>query len=136
MRRIIENWCHDRGKPIGPASADYAGTADRPLVADDADISAIAGHASRMAIDTLVPREPSSFPYSVYLIGLAKGWIFEAPFDTYPIDVGRPNVPEAEQPVDANEAAEELAKLSQLFSEYKDKDADSPGAPDSQTPSS
>jgi hypothetical protein len=62
----------------------------------------------------------------VYLIGLAKGWIFEAPFDTYPIDVGPPNVPEAEQPVDVNEAAEELAKLSQLFSEYKEKDADSP----------
>lgn len=31
-------------------------------------------------------RNPSQFPYPVYLIGLRQEWIFTQPFDTRPID--------------------------------------------------
>lgn len=59
-------------------------------MASDAEVSVIAGHLSLMAIDALVPRAPSVYPYSAYLVGFRAEWVFEAPFDTRPIDVGAP----------------------------------------------
>lgn len=56
------------------------------IPASDADVSVIADHVTRLALDTLLEQEPSLFPYSMYIIGLAKSWIFEAPFTTIPID--------------------------------------------------
>lgn len=55
------------------------------LVASDADVSVIANHIARLAVDTMLTTDDSIFPYSMYLIGLAKGWIFSQPFDTKPI---------------------------------------------------
>jgi ubiquitin-protein ligase len=55
------------------------------LVASDADVSIIASWATRLALDTLADRDTSEFPYSMYLIGLSKSWVFGAPFDTIPI---------------------------------------------------
>lgn len=40
-----------------------------------------------MIIDTALQEQPSIFPYSLYMIGLRKAWIFTQPFDTRPIDV-------------------------------------------------
>jgi sulfur-carrier protein adenylyltransferase/sulfurtransferase len=132
MRQAIENWCLERGKPIERAAIDYGGTPKAPLIADDADVTVIASHAARMAIDLLIPRDPSAFPNSVYLIGLTKGWIFEYPFETYPIDVGPPEVAQAEEAIDPQEAATELARILQLFSR---QNAASPDAKDTETPS-
>ena len=56
------------------------------LTASDADVSVLAYHATRLTIDTLLEREPSMFPYSMYLVGLARSWVFEAPFHTIPIE--------------------------------------------------
>jgi hypothetical protein len=42
---------------------------------------------TRFAIDTLLDRSPSEFPYSAYLVGFKRSWIFEAPFDTQPIAI-------------------------------------------------
>ena len=55
-------------------------------MASDADVSAIAHHAARLAVDTVLGHNPSLFPYSMYLIGLTKWWVFEAPFHTISID--------------------------------------------------
>ena len=49
-------------------------------------LATIAAHASSLAIDTLVQPSTSAFPYSAYAVGLAKAWIFTAPFDTRPIE--------------------------------------------------
>ena len=57
------------------------------LVASDADIAIIAHHAARFVPDCFTPPERSKFPNSMYLIGLAKGWVFEAPFATIPISM-------------------------------------------------
>ncbi|HMN13617.1 MAG TPA: ThiF family adenylyltransferase [Bellilinea sp.] len=57
----------------------------RPLQATDADVTVIAGHVTRLVLDTLVEGISSIFPYSMYLIGLQKSWVFSAPFHTIPI---------------------------------------------------
>ncbi len=58
-----------------------------PLTAYDSDVTHIASAFTRLIIDTALCRNPSMFPYSVYMIGLRKAWIFSQPFDTRPIDV-------------------------------------------------
>jgi hypothetical protein len=128
MRRAIENWCADRGKPMQRAPNRYGGEAHSPAIADDADVTVIAGHAARLAIDLLIPRSPSIFPHSVYLIGLAEGWIFDQPFETHPIEIGPPPAAEIEEPLDTEESKAELNRIVQLFTHYKDASAsDSPG---------
>ena len=55
------------------------------FAATDADVAVLASHTCRLALDTLVRRSSSIFPYSMYLIGLNESWIFEQPFDTRPV---------------------------------------------------
>ena len=91
-RQRIEAWYRDQGVPWpddGP-SKPYSDHADdgRPLVADDADVTVIASHLSRFIIDYLSRPEASQFPYSTYVIGLKEKWIFSAPFDVRPVDLG------------------------------------------------
>lgn len=119
MRRAIENWCADQGKVLPKPTHRYGGEPDAPAIADDADVTVIAGHAARMAIDLLIPRDPSIFPHSVYMVGLAEGWIFGQPFETRPIDVGPPLL-EPETVEDVEEAEAEFEFVKRLFSEYKD----------------
>lgn len=120
MRRTIEAWCADQGKPIPRSTTDYGGAEEAALIADDADVTTIAAHAARLAIDTLISRTPSTFPHSVYLVGLAKQWIFDAPFDTYPIDVGQPMTSEASTPANSEERAAEVARIVQLLADHQD----------------
>lgn len=120
MRRIIEQWCIDQGKPIPRAAEDYETQGSGPpLIADDADVTVIAGHAARLAIDTLIPRDPSLFPNSVYMIGLAEGLFFDQPFDTRPIDVGPPET-SVPIPVDQQIVDEERAHVLQLLKNLSD----------------
>lgn len=127
IRTTIENWCADRGQPIARPAKRYDGGPDLPSVADDADVSVIAAHAARMAIDLLIPREPSSFPNSAYLIGLSKGWIFSQPFETYPIELGEPEAPTSVEDHDSDLPKEEADRIIKLFIEYKN--ATSPTEP-------
>jgi len=71
------------------ASEDYSTQAENGevLVASDADVAIIAHNAARFVSDCFIPPERSKFPNSMYLIGLAKGWVFEAPFATIPISM-------------------------------------------------
>ena len=57
-----------------------------PLIAGDADIAVIAHLAAEYILDTLSSREPSRFPYSAYYIGLHRAWIFDEPFQVYPVE--------------------------------------------------
>jgi hypothetical protein len=68
-------------------SQDYEleGLDGEPLVATDADVSVIAHHAARFVTDALTAGD-SIFPHSMYLIGMAKAWVFTAPFSTIPLD--------------------------------------------------
>lgn len=123
MRRIIESWCADRGRPADRATGRYeGGTPDAPLIADDADVTVIAAHAARLAIDMLIPRSPSAFPYSAYMIGLSKGAFFSQPFDTQPIEVGEPEARSEEEP-DEVVKAEEKDYFVQLIKKFVDENS-------------
>ncbi len=88
-RKQIVTWCDDHDTPWewNIASNYEAAQEDgQPFIADDADVSVIAAHAARFALDILQGAE-TIFPSSAYLIGLKKAWLFAAPFDTWPIDL-------------------------------------------------
>lgn len=53
-------------------------------IASDMDVGAIATQLSKLISDTL-KNGKSDYPYSMYLIGLKKAWIFDEPFTTFPI---------------------------------------------------
>lgn len=106
MRNAYNNWCRSHAVPwVGAAQGDYAAQdGDGPvLVADDADVSVIAAHATRMAADALVAG--NGFPHSMYVVSLRTGWVFEQPFEAYPID--------AERSAEATEAAIDPAEREQ-----------------------
>jgi hypothetical protein len=116
MRRAIENWFEEQGAPPVRATRDYGtGGEGAPLLADDADVSAIAAPAARLAIDTLLAREPSLFPHSAYTIGLAPGSVFSQPFQTFPIETGAHPVLEPEKTLSADETSAELDRIIRLF---------------------
>lgn len=90
-RRQIASWCEEQGVPWthGNTGQQYSLSIDAerpPLMADDADVSVIAAHMTRMAIDSLL-RSESAFPQSAYAIGMSDQWIFSAPFDVWPIEL-------------------------------------------------
>ena len=94
MRAQILQWCADQNVIWLGADHQYEtrDDSDTTLIADDADVSVIAAHTTRIVVDALLQSVVSSYSHPVYLIGLKKGWIFSGPFDTYPIDVGPPEV--------------------------------------------
>lgn len=120
MRRAIESWFADQNaRPASTQRSYEAGDEAVPLIADDADVSVIASHAARLAID-LLSRQASAFPHSVYAIGLAAGSVFSEPFDTKPIDVGLPT--EVSKPIlTKEETTAELARLLALIRPPKDE---------------
>jgi|RhiMetdeSRZDD1v2_1073273.scaffolds.fasta_scaffold27413_3 sulfur-carrier protein adenylyltransferase/sulfurtransferase len=88
MRGIYNQYCIDHPVPDLQLARDYAAQEPdgRILVASDADVSILAHHTARLAVDTVLGCDPSAYPYSMYLIGLAYWWVFQAPFHTVPID--------------------------------------------------
>lgn len=107
MRRAIDNWFAEQGVLPPAPEANYAlATEGAPVIADDADVTAIAASAARLAIDTLLRRDPSYFPFSVYVIGLAPSELFTQAFDTRPIALPPPP-PELEALVLSPAAAQE-----------------------------
>jgi hypothetical protein len=116
MRAILRTWFREQNVPwTGGAGIDYGNDdpAGTPLVADDGDVAVIAAHASRMATDILVGG--MTFPHSIYVVSLKKGWIFDEPFEAHPIDAAEPFV--ADPPADFTQPGtdEAIAFLSKLF---------------------
>jgi len=129
MRAQIEQWCQDKGKPIEHATTNYeTGGSGLPLIADDADVAVIAGHAARLCIDTLIRRQPSAFPYAIYMIGMREGWNFDQPFETHPINVGGP-LAETGAPADPELAQAEALRLIELMKKMKNEAAAAPTDP-------
>ncbi|HIE4798755.1 TPA: ThiF family adenylyltransferase [Serratia marcescens] len=116
-RQRIESWYAEQGIdwPESDTSQPYSHVdgSGEPLIADDADVSVIAAHLSRYAIDLLVRPDSTIFPYSAYLIGMADSWIFTAPFDVRPIDLGENDGWDTEVQAGDPEACRQL--LADLF---------------------
>jgi len=111
-RQRIEAWYAEQGVewPEDGASQPYSVVdgAGEPLIADDADVSVVAAHLSRFAIDLLARPDSTIFPYSAYLIGMAERWIFTAPFDVRPIDLGASDGWDTEKQAGDSEALKQL----------------------------
>jgi hypothetical protein len=125
MRRAVENWCADKGKPMPRPANRYAGEPHVPAIADDGDVTVIAAHAARLAVDLLIPRNPSIFPHSVYMVGLSEGWIFDQPFETHPINIEPVTETEPEEHLDVEDAKAEFGRIAELFAKYEDAAASS-----------
>ena len=121
-RRQYLAWCRNQGVPWHGRGDDYdARRQDRPpLIADDADVGVIAAHAARMAIDVLVRYDKSNFPHPAYVIGLAKDWVFEAPFDTRPIDFSTEG--EWQLPISEEKTSAAVKRLVSLLNKTDDAD--------------
>jgi molybdopterin/thiamine biosynthesis adenylyltransferase len=114
-RQQLVAWCVDQGVPWdGKESEAYELSRDDapPLVADDAEVTIIAAHITRLAIDILV-RGETIFSHSAYAIGLQQEWIFSAPFETFPInfEAGK----QWSQPASEESSAELIALMRELF---------------------
>ena len=89
-----------------------AGNGGPPLIADDADVSVIASHLSRFAIDLLARPDATIFPHPAYVIGMAQRWLFTEPFDVRPIDLGEADAWETvSEPGDSEALRELIAEL-------------------------
>lgn len=117
MRQIILNWSNEQGRIVEPAAGRYDGGQENPAIADDAEVGAIASHLALMAIDTLLPRNPSVYPYAVYMIGLRAGWLFDQAFEVRPLDVGPP-APESLHESSVEEKRAELERVLTLIAEH------------------
>lgn len=112
---------HPNQAPSVPAHDYSIENADGTVFeASDADVSVIADHAARFALDCLVPSAVSKFPYSMYLIGLVKAWVFEAPFDTIPISTQAFPVSPASSTDTADIDPENLAFILELIKQKSD----------------
>lgn len=121
-RRRIEAWYAQQGVdwPDDGSAKPYedTGTEGVPLIADDADVTVIASHLSRFAIDALARPEATSFPYPAYVIGLSDRWLFTAPFDVRPIDLGESEAWGVEP------GTADLAALKELLADLTAKKSD------------
>jgi molybdopterin/thiamine biosynthesis adenylyltransferase len=110
-RQRIDTYYAEQGVPWPDNGTDepYSTSGDGPpLIADDADVSVIAAHLARMVIDLAARPGATIFPYSAYVIGLRDAWLFEAPFDTRPIDLSGSDAWGTEHESDAKEALHQL----------------------------
>jgi sulfur-carrier protein adenylyltransferase/sulfurtransferase len=123
MRGAFLSWCRNKEAPwLQGTGASYEAARpdeERPLIADDGDVSVIAAHAARMAVDVLLGE--SKFPHSMYVMGLKKGWIFEEPFETYPVDIEKGSVVGAEPNSDGFAAREGIAFVMKLLGRMRDE---------------
>lgn len=109
----------------GVGNTDYAleNSESEVAIASDAEVSIIASYATELSIDTLLMRNSSQFPYSMYLIGLEAAWIFSAPFDTIPIDSSCWLAFQHEPQIDCNLTDESLAFIAALFKKTENADS-------------
>ena len=109
VRRRLGAYSAEHPAPDAPVDEPYAalGWDGEVHVASDADVTVIAGILTELVLDTLLARQPSRYPHSLYLVGLARAWVFSEPLHVIPIEVGDWR----EQPAESPPAAEQEAGL-------------------------
>jgi molybdopterin/thiamine biosynthesis adenylyltransferase/ubiquitin-protein ligase len=115
---------------LPPAPFQQAGGYDveheQPFIAYDSDVGQIATAMTRLSIDAALHRNPSQFPYPVYLIGLRREWIFEQPFDIRPVEAQGDGWEDTDMPVTEEDRLAALKVLMEILEEKKHAEPDSP----------
>ena len=124
MRSYLSNCLEGKAKPALSISQDYAALNDdgQIIVASDADVTFITSVATKMSLDILLEHTPSVFPYSMYLIGFDRSWIFHEPFHIYPIDFSNLEVKEDNKNVVNSELSDAMSFIAQLLNTSKNED--------------
>jgi hypothetical protein len=108
--------------PAVRSEARYAGGDDEPLVATDADVSYVAAALTNRVLDLVARRdEPLA---DVIVLGLRRGWIFNAAMQTVPVRVRKDDWSCSccwRPAVDADPEAS--ARADALFTHYDDADS-------------
>lgn len=105
---------------IHEAEYDVA-TEKEPLTAFDSEVAQLAAVITRFVVDALLAPTTSEFPYSVYLLGFKKAWIFTAPFDARPLILDTP-APTPTVPQNEAERAAVKSIISELAKEQSGND--------------
>ena len=122
MRAALLSYLETQEAPELTSHGDYsaADSEGNIVVATDADVSVIAGYATNMVLDILAQNDSSIFPHSMYLIGLRKGWIFEEPFDTKPLDAVLDKSIPVKEAIREEETTEAVEFIKGLISKIKE----------------
>lgn len=103
-RRNFIAWCDAQGaKPpeAGPRQYEMLAEDGLPVIADDAAVTATAGHASRIILDIL-DGSPPPIEAAWLLLGYRKGWVFNGHGHTIRLNVGeRDQLPTVEVDAEA-----------------------------------
>lgn len=121
MRAAYLRYCEENPAPHHRLVRDYSVEDSEGVVltASDSDVSIIAHQAARLAADTLLTADRSEYPFSMYLVGLTRAWVFEAPFATIPIDTA-PFRENAAEKLDAKTfGADNLGFIAGLLDKHK-----------------
>ena len=88
MRAAFHNLLSELPKFDSKSAGDYASEDIRGnlISASDADVSIVAYNLTNFVIDTLLRNSQSTYPYSMYFIGLKKSWVFNEPFHIIPVN--------------------------------------------------
>ena len=86
MRAEIKIFLDRKGFPNFKSPEVYASIDEKGIImrADDSDVAIISSNMSKMIIDYLLNNCISSFPHSLYFIGMRKEWIFEQALHVIP----------------------------------------------------
>jgi hypothetical protein len=118
MRLAFLRYCEDNPAPESLRRARrYAVEegGDAVIEASDADVGIMANHAAKLLVDSLLPAAESKFTFSLYLVGLASGWVFTEPFETIPLLTGAPVVDTSSGEAAQRHETENLALLRDLL---------------------
>lgn len=123
MRAHLDAYFAEHGVLQTQGITDYTAvdSEGRIIVASDPDITVIAANATKLALDILIERDPSEFPYSLYIIGLTGKGIFKAPFDTTPIDLKNAQSTITESELSEDETNENRDFIKQLILNEKNE---------------
>jgi len=127
MRDAYNRFCADNPAPEDSVIYDYTteDTEGRVMVGSDAAVGIIANYAVQLAVDTVLGRDPSAYPYSMYLIGLARWWVFTAPFHNIPIDTHHLSHEQGKLKVSPEDSEKAVQFIIDLLKKQSDADSSS-----------
>lgn len=114
-RTSFLGWCNEQNAippEPGPRAYEALSPEGVPIAADDAAVTTIAGHATRIILD-IIDNHPPPIERAWLLIGLQKGWLFKEHGDIIRLSVGqRSEAQELRNNSEAEKFAVDLLKES------------------------